>query len=171
MQTLIGVAAGVFSYQYVPAFFWWFTPVLAGLVLAIPVSILSSSMTLGRESRKWGLFSTPEETDPPAVLRYLEEILTEDEPVLSVLRERPASRFIQVVTHPYVNALHQSLLPEREPLSKRRRHYLEGLIQQLEEEGPDSLSAAQKRDLISDPETLWRLHTLLWSRSALETLP
>ena len=164
VQTLIGVVAGVLSYQYVPAFFWWFIPVLLGLVLAIPVSMLSSSIALGRRSRELGLFLTPEETERPVVLRYLEENLEEGEPVLPVLREKPASRFVQALTDPYVNALHLSLLPPREPPGKRRRHYLEGLVHQLEEEGPGSLSAAQKRDLISDPDMLVRLHTLFWSR-------
>ncbi len=164
VQTLIGVVAGVLSYQYVPAFFWWFIPVLLGLVLAIPVSMLSSSIALGRQARELGLFLTPEETEQPVVLRYLEENLEEDEPVLPILREKPASRFVQALTDPYVNALHLSLLPEREPPGKRRRHYLEGLVHQLEEEGPDSLSAAQKRDLISDPDLLLRLHALFWSR-------
>lgn len=163
-HTLIGVVAGVLSYQYVPAFFWWFIPVLAGLVLSIPVSMLSSSIALGHKARDLGLFLTPEETDPPPVLRYLEENLEEDEPELPVLREKPTSRFVQALTDPYVNALHLSLLPQREPPGKRRRHYLEGLIHQLEEEGPDSLSGAQKRDLIADPETLLRLHALFWSR-------
>lgn len=68
--------------------------------------------------------------------------------MLPVLHEKPASRFVQALTDPYVNALHRSLLPPREPPGKRRRHYLEGLVHQLGEEGPDSLSAAQKRDLI-----------------------
>ena len=164
VQTLIGVIAGILSYQYVPAFFWWFIPVLLGLVLAIPVSMLSSSIALGRRARALGLFLTPEETEPPVVLRYLEENLEESEPVLPILREKPASRFVQALTDPYVNALHRSLLPPREPAGKRRRHYLEGLVHQLEEEGPDSLSAAQKRDLIADPDMLLRLHTLFWSR-------
>ena len=163
-QTLLGVIAGVLSYIYVPAFFWWFTPVLLGLMLAIPVSILSSSMALGRQSRQLGLFLTPEESEPPAVLRYLDENLQESEPVLPALQGTPVNRFIQALTDPYVNALHRSLLPEREPPGKRRQHYLEGLIHQLEEEGPDSLSPAQRRDLIADPETLLRLHALFWSR-------
>ena len=163
-HTLIGVVTGVLSYWYVPAFFWWFTPVLVGLILSIPVSMLSSSIALGRQARELGLFLTPEETEPPAVLRYLAENLEDDEPVLPVLRDQPRSRFVQALTDPYVNALHLSLLPEREPPGKRRRHYLEGLIHHLEEEGPDSMSAAQKRDLIADPESLQRLHALFWSR-------
>jgi membrane glycosyltransferase len=140
------VVAGTLSYFYVPAFFWWFIPVLLGLVLAIPVSMLSSSMALGRQSRQLGLFLTPEETEPPAVLRYLEENLRRGSTGLAGVAGTPSNRFVQVLTDPYVNALHRSLLPEREPPGKRRRHYLEGLIHQLEEEGPDSLKPAQKRD-------------------------
>ncbi len=161
-HTLIGLVAGTLSYLYVPTFFWWFIPVLLGLGLAIPVSMLSSSMALGRQSRELGLFLTPEETEPPTVLRDLESILQNAEPVLPVLRDNPPSRFLQVLSDPYVNVLHRSLLPERDPPGKRRRHYLEGLIQQLEEEGPDSLSPAQKRELIADPDTLLRLHALFW---------
>lgn len=163
-QTLIGVVAGTLSYLYVPAFFWWFTPVLLGLGLAIPVSMLSSSMALGRRAKELGLFLTPEETEPPSVLLDLEDDLREGEAVLPALQKAAPSRFVQVLVDPYVNALHRSLLPEREPPGKRRRHYLEGLIHQLEEEGPNSLSPAQKRELIADPETLLRLHALHWSR-------
>ncbi|MER2529753.1 MAG: glucans biosynthesis glucosyltransferase MdoH, partial [Candidatus Competibacter denitrificans] len=86
-HTLIGIVTGVLSYWYVPAFFWWFTPVLVGLILSIPVSMLSSSIALGRQARELGLFLTPEETEPPAVLRYLAENLEDDEPVLPVLRD------------------------------------------------------------------------------------
>ncbi|HUM93533.1 MAG TPA: glucans biosynthesis glucosyltransferase MdoH [Candidatus Competibacter sp.] len=163
-HTAIGLVVGGLSYLYVPAFFWWFTPVLLGLALSIPVSMLSSSIALGQAAREWGLFLTPEETNPPAVLRYLAENLQDDDAVLPALRDRPPNHFVQALTDPYVNALHLSLLPERGPPGKRRRHYLEGLIHQLEEEGPDSLSAAQKRDLIAEPETLLRLHALFWSR-------
>jgi membrane glycosyltransferase len=170
-HTVIGLVAGTLSYLYVPAFFWWFTPVLLGLGLAIPVSMLSSSMALGRRARQLGLFLTPEETEPPTVLRDLEDGLRENEPVLPVLRETPPSRFVQALVDPYVNALHRSLLPEREPPGKRRRHYLEGLIHQLEEEGPASLSPMQKRELIADPETLLRLHALFWSRPPAHTRP
>lgn len=163
-HTLVGIIAGVLSYYYVPTFFWWFTPVLLGLLLSIPVSMISSSIALGRKAKELGLFLTPEETDPPPVLCYLEEHLQEHEPVLPVLWDKPTSRFLQALTDPYVNALHLSLLPVVESPNKRRRHYLEGLIHQLEEEGPNSLSATQKRDLISDPDTLLRLHALFWSR-------
>ena len=48
--------------------FWWFTPVLAGMVLSVPLSVLTSRRNLGARARKLGLFLTPEETAPPPEL-------------------------------------------------------------------------------------------------------
>lgn len=170
-HTLIGVSMGILSYLYVPNFFWWFIPVLLGLGLAIPISMLSSSMTLGRAAQAWGLFLTPEETATPQVLLDVEAQLAAGTALLPALQKDVPSRFAQVLVDPYVNALHRSLLPERDPPSKRRRHYLQGLIHQIEEEGADSLNAAQKRELISDADTLLRLHALCWVRPHVGMLP
>jgi membrane glycosyltransferase len=158
-QTLLGIAIGVMTYQYIPAFFWWFTPVLAGLVVVVPVSILSSSIFLGRQAGKLGLFLTPQETHLPRVLQLLSENLHSDQETAPL---KQTTRFHQAIVEPFVNALHVALLPSRS-LSRRRKHYLEGLIYQLLEEGSESLKASEKRELLSDQETLLRLHTLSWS--------
>lgn len=164
VHTLVGLLSGILSYNYIPEFFWWFTPVLAGLILSIPISILSSSITIGRITKNIGLFLIPEEYNPPEVLCYLRNNVKNQKIVLPVLTEKPNSRFIQVLTDPYVNALHISLLPECDPPGKRHRHYLDGLIHQLEDDGPNSLSIIQKRDLITDADSLQRVHLLYWSR-------
>jgi len=39
---LIGAIWGAFMWRLDPTLFWWFTPVLAGLVLSIPLSVLTS---------------------------------------------------------------------------------------------------------------------------------
>lgn len=49
----IGVVAGVLSYQYVPAFFWWFIPVLLGLVLAIPVLCCPAASPWAARRGRW----------------------------------------------------------------------------------------------------------------------
>ena len=54
-----------------PALIWWFTPVLAGLLLAVPLAVLGSLPELGRRLRRRGLFLIPEETAPPAELARL----------------------------------------------------------------------------------------------------
>ena len=158
-HTVIGLLAGWVSYQYVPGFFLWLIPVLAGLVLSIPISMLSSSAWVGQTARKLGLFLTPEEYRQPRVLQLLNENLERME------REQAAalaeSTDIRHVADPGVCALHLALLPNR-PVKKRHRHQLRALVYQLVEEGPEKLTPAEKRNLISDPETLVRLHTMSW---------
>jgi len=161
-QTLLGIVVGAATYWYIPTFFWWFTPVLLGLVLAIPLSMFSSSMTLGRQARKWGLFLTPQETSLPQVLQFLRDNLRKDAE-MPALPVAGAGRFSQALTEPFVNALHIALLPAHlHAPSRRRRHFLESLIYQLLEDGPHSLSAAEKRELLADQDTLRRLHILAW---------
>ncbi|BBA36341.1 glucosyltransferase MdoH [Methylocaldum marinum] len=157
-QTMTGLAAGWLSYTYVPDFFLWLIPVLAGLVLSVPISILSSSTKVGLLARKLGIFLTPEEYKPPRVVELLHENLARaehsDEQTEGELN----------VADPGAYSLHLALLPDR-PVKKRQRHQLRALVYQLVEDGPETLSAAEKRALISDPETLGRLHTLAWSRT------
>jgi membrane glycosyltransferase len=157
-QTFVGLAAGVASYLYVPDFFWWLIPVLAGLVLSIPISIVSSSTRLGRWMRSMGLLLTPEESNPPRIVRLLHDNLSHASPQAAA----PVGLH-RGVTDPGVCALHLALLPNR-PTKKRHRHQLKALIYQLIEDGVENLSVAERRELISDPETLMRLHTLAWSR-------
>ncbi|HEY5043392.1 MAG TPA: glucans biosynthesis glucosyltransferase MdoH, partial [Verrucomicrobiae bacterium] len=64
-HTLIGGAWGAFMWWLEPTLFWWFTPVLAGMALSIPLSVLTSRKNLGARARILGIFLTPEETQPP----------------------------------------------------------------------------------------------------------
>ncbi|HEY9237455.1 MAG TPA: glucans biosynthesis glucosyltransferase MdoH, partial [Burkholderiaceae bacterium] len=50
------------------AFQWWLSPVLAGLLLAIPLSALTSRSAPGRWLRRRGIFVIPEELAQPPVL-------------------------------------------------------------------------------------------------------
>lgn len=170
VHTLIAAGTGYVTYIHVPDFFWWFTPVLAGLALSVPVSILTSRTSLGLWARRRGLFLTPAETEEPAVLRGLEERLAES----SAPRvESPASArpfWTRSMMDPGVYALHDSLLRD-EPQTRRRRHILEGLILQLQDEGEESLGLREKRALLTHREGLHLLHTRLWASPNLETPP
>jgi membrane glycosyltransferase len=159
-HTLVGIAAGWISYRYVPSFFLWLVPVLAGLVLSIPISMLSSSAAVGQATRRMGLFLTPEEYEEPRVISLLKENLLKLE---ALETGRTDEGEAHNVADPAACSLHLALLPNRQ-VKKRQRHQLQALLYQLVEEGPDKLSAMDKRTLISDPETLTRLHRLAWSR-------
>jgi membrane glycosyltransferase len=156
-HTLLGLAAGWVSYYYVNDFFWWFIPVLLGMVLSIPLSIMLSNLRLGLAARHQGMFLTPEETRPPYVLQRLYHYMQQPDPDLLHL---PGSRFMQALMAPPINALHLSLLPAT-TTTRRHRHYLQGLIYQMQEEGPDKLAPLEKRALLADRDTVQELHLSL----------
>jgi membrane glycosyltransferase len=90
-QTIFGILWAIVVLAIAPDFFWWLTPVLAGLILAIPLSVWSSRSDLGQWLKREGFFLTPEETDPPIELvrleraserRWVEPGLPEPEPPL-----------------------------------------------------------------------------------------
>lgn len=157
-HTFVGIAVGFFAYHYIPDFFWWLIPVLAGLVLSVPLSMLISNAGIGRYLKKQGLFLIPEETQPPQVLLRLEHHLAQED----YLAASSVERFTEVLLDPQINALHAALLPVSKP-SKRQKHRLQGLIYQLLEDGIESLTPAERRELLADRDTVLELHTLAWS--------
>ncbi len=60
--SLLGLAWGGLTLYSSLAFFLWLTPIFLGLMLAAPITRLTSSPTLGRRARSLGLFLTPFET-------------------------------------------------------------------------------------------------------------
>jgi membrane glycosyltransferase len=67
-HTFIGILWGAGVWQLDRATFWWFAPVMLGMLVSIPLSVFTSRMSLGQLARKAGLFLTPEETEPAAEL-------------------------------------------------------------------------------------------------------
>ncbi len=66
--TLFGIGAGVVAYLVSPGLAAWMSPVIAGLVLSIPVVALTSAKAPGDWLRRVGIFATPEETRVPEIL-------------------------------------------------------------------------------------------------------
>jgi membrane glycosyltransferase len=72
LPTFIGVAMAVSAYAVSFPLLLWMAPVIAGLVLAIPIAMLSS--TAGPDVHRSKLFNTPEQTAPPKVLVRANEL-------------------------------------------------------------------------------------------------
>jgi membrane glycosyltransferase len=72
LPTLIGVVMAVSAYAVSLPLLLWMAPVIAGLVLAIPVAMLSS--TAGPDLHRSRLFNTPEQAAPPRVLIRANEL-------------------------------------------------------------------------------------------------
>lgn len=72
--TLFGLGAGVVAWLVSPGLAAWMSPVVAGMVLSIPVVALTSAHGAGARLRALRIFATPEELSPPQVLRRAEAL-------------------------------------------------------------------------------------------------
>jgi membrane glycosyltransferase len=172
-HTLIGLVWGWFMWWLGPSLFWWFTPVLAGMVLSIPLSVLTSRRSLGARARKIGLFLTPEEIAPPAELVALRANMKVHELTEDPSPRRPHAGLAEAVLDPYVNAIHVTLLREKQ-LNPVYAEQLAGmgvgspkvrvLGEKLLAEGPDKLTPDERLLIVSDAQIMVWLHHEAWLR-------
>ena len=174
-HVLIGVVWGWFMWVLDPTLFWWFTPVLAGMVLSVPLSVFTSRRSLGLRARSLGLFLTPEETGPPpeiVSLRARLKIHELTEEAQGTIRSHTG--LADAVLDPYVNAIHVSLLREKllNPVYAEEGQRLgvgseatRLLGEKLLLEGPDKLTASERLLVLADQAVMVRLHQQAWQRS------
>lgn len=165
-QTGFGIIWGVSSFILWPPFFWWLSPVVAGMVFSIPISIFLSKADFGRKARKLGIFLTPEETHPPYELKRLQQNLAEcyrHLPPFEPLRRDYG--LLQAVLDPYVNAMHVALLRQRRTGAEAREWFIQ-LRQRLLADGPDRFTTKEKMALLLDADSMIWLHRELWSYPA-----
>src|ERR1700730_930037 len=141
-----GVALGALAWWIAPSYLAWLSPMLIGLLLAIPVARLSGRTDLFRN-----LFLTPEELQPPPELSARFQ-----------LQLRDGDQFVHAVLDPFYNAVHVSLQRSRDVGSSAVDGYVSSLATRLFKEGPECLTSQEKRALLGDGETLAYMHNLIW---------
>jgi membrane glycosyltransferase len=173
-HTLIGGLWGWFTWKLDPGLFWWFTPVLAGMVFSVPLSVLTSRRSLGAYAKSLGLFLTPEETKPPMELVSLRSRmkiheLTEDEKFPA----RNHAGLAAAVLDPYVNAIHVTLLREKElnPVYAEQFKKIGAgteAVRELGEKllalGPEKLKSSERLAVMADQRVMVWLHQQVWLR-------
>ena len=143
---IAGVGLGALAWWIAPSYLAWLSPMLIGLLLAIPAAQFSGRTNLFRS-----LFLTPEELRPPQELAARFQ-----------LQLREGDQFVHAVLDPFYNAVHVALQRSRHMGSPAVDEYVASLATRLFKEGPESLTFQQKRALLSDGETLAYLHNLIW---------
>jgi membrane glycosyltransferase len=173
MHTLIGLAWGFAIWRLDRPTFWWFAPVVAGMVLSIPLSVMTSRASLGAATRQLGLFLTPEETVPPPELVSLRARMAKLTAAGESTSKPVGSGIADVVLDPYVNAIHVSLLREkgRHPAYAKALAEMGAgdpkvrtLCEKLLTDGPDRLEPKEKLLILSDADSLPWLHRQAWIR-------
>ncbi|XXF77962.1 glucans biosynthesis glucosyltransferase MdoH [Myxococcaceae bacterium GXIMD 01537] len=142
---LVGVALAWAGLALSVELLLWLAPVVAGLLLSIPLTVLTARASLGLRAARSGLFLIPEEFEPPALLERAQ--------ALSVQELEPVEDGVErVLTDARAHALHLALLEgqpkpvETPALASARRKLLEG--------GYEPLSAQEKAAVLLDAGTL-----------------
>ena len=175
---LIGLVWGWGVWRWISRTFWWFVPVMAGMVLSIPLSVLTSRAAWGGRARETGLFLTPEETAPPPELAGLRARMAALRQAGETAPRPRDSGLAAAILDPYVNALHASLLRENRLNPVYARALVEMgaggpeaplLRERLLAEGPAKMQRREKLLILSDAASLPWLHRQVWLRPS-ETL-
>ena len=173
VHTGIGFVWGTAIWRLDHPAFWWFAPVVAGMVLSIPLSVLTGRASLGEKARRLGLFVTPEETEPPVELAALRARMAALEESGQTAPRPADAGLADAVLDPYVNAIHVSLLREKRqnPTDAQAladlgvgKPEVRALCEKLLAEGPDHLQRAEKLLILSDADVLAWLHRQAWLR-------
>jgi membrane glycosyltransferase len=155
--TVLGVAWTGGVYWLNPSFVWWLLPVAGSLILAIPLSVWSSRVSLGRWFRARRYFLIPEESAPPRELRWTRAGVRRAEQL------EISDGFRRAVTHPTTQALVSAYAHRRD---KRPAAVIESrrdLLQSALLSGPAALNEIQRNAILGDPVALAQLHLSVWS--------
>ncbi|MES2098774.1 MAG: glucans biosynthesis glucosyltransferase MdoH [Pseudomonadota bacterium] len=127
------------------AFQWWLSPVLAGLLLAIPLSAWTSRAGPGRWLAARHIFVIPEELAQPAVL-------AEADRYAAAFEAMPG--FVDAVNDATVHAQVLRAIPARPPARGTKAVAQARLIERAAVDGPQALSKADRLRLLADAQAL-----------------
>lgn len=94
-----------------PSLVAWMSPTIAGLILAIPISWLTSQRWLGLVFRRAGVLVTPEETTTPPIAKRGKALSK----ALARSEEDEVNAIVAIHSDPELRALHEAWLPTRKP--------------------------------------------------------
>lgn len=99
-HTVLGVLTTYAVYTQLPALFYWMLPVTLGLMLSIPLSVLSSYEGLGRFAFRHNWFVIPEEKNVPEIVTTVQKNV----PVLQ--NDRKKRGVLDVIEDGYLLQIH-----------------------------------------------------------------
>jgi membrane glycosyltransferase len=132
------------------SFPWWLSPILAGLLFAIPLSVLSSRVKVGRALGNRGLMLTPEETSLPRILRRAERLAAE-------VGARRAS-FVHAIADVDTHARVVAATSDRHGRGGAKADLEVALVERGLREGPDALGADDRLRILSSRAAATAMH-------------
>jgi membrane glycosyltransferase len=163
-HTLFGIAAAIIVYRIDPHLAFWMSPILAGLILSIPLSYLTGSRELGLSLQRHRIFETPEESRPFPELAQLQTSMATRRELPSLPRGLMAHfGIMQAVLDPYINAVHVSFLRTKDDPAPPSEKRFNALRSRLLSDGPKALTPGDRKALLMDAESMHLLHFQTWA--------
>ena len=136
----------------------WLMPVALPLLLATPLAVLTSQVRFGEAVRALGLLVTPEESRTPTVLRQAGA---------NTRQVVPAPLWPDVVTDPWLFEVVRLSMGPRNTVAGTRGRTRSRLVQRvLREQDAESISPAERMQLMSEPQSIAHLRDRLASNSS-----
>ena len=158
--TILGIAWAVLAWNISPTFAAWMSPILLGLILCIPVSVWTSRVRYGKALARRKILSTPEELNPPDVLKLADVANASIDPALDA-NASGRHGVVAAVVDPYVNGVHVSLLEATELAESE-----EALVERCLTMGPGAMSKDEMIELMYLAPGMLALHRAVWLRPA-----
>lgn len=162
-----GVALAATAALVAPETLVWLSPIIAGLLLAIPFVWASCRPDLGRWLRDRGLLLVREETTPPIVIVNRDK-LRDRQLVASDVAEPEGDGLRSLIHNPQLLSLHTEILRTTgcdAPLERNERHELVARMTRHE-----TLSSHERLALQSDASLLTDIHLAIRSGKPLDSL-
>ncbi|MFM2198687.1 MAG: glucans biosynthesis glucosyltransferase MdoH [Verrucomicrobiota bacterium] len=157
VPTLAGIAWAFIAWRIGSVFALWMAPILLGLALCIPVSVWTSRARYGRALARQRILATPEEIDPPAIVKLADEALRQGGSTALDAGAAGREGVVAAVVDPYVNGVHVSLLEHSEMNAVE-----EALAKRCLKEGPDALSKVELSQLLYLAPAMLMMHRAVW---------
>ena len=147
LHTVFGLGGAYLLWRFAPADLLWYSPLLVGLILTIPLVRLTSSLRLGRAAARRGLFLIPSETVKLPVLERAHRLA-----IAQTRDERDLRRL--VLEDAGVQQLHMALLQDAPPPREVPPEKLAALALAARQRDTAGFSRADWIALLSDPASI-----------------
>lgn len=158
IPTLLGIVWSIIAWQVGLVFTAWMAPILIGLLLGIPVSVLTSRSRYGKALARRKILATPEELNPPRIIELADSANSSIDPALEASAEARHG-IVAAVVDPYVNGVHLSLLEPAQLTDEHRQ-----LAERCLSGGPSALTSAELIEILYLAPAMLMMHRAVWLR-------
>jgi len=163
-QTITGILATILIAWLIPDALLWFSPILIGLVFAVPISVLVSDAALGESLKQSGWLQIPEEVELPEIVERYRHALGKIHDLNCPRRDR---LFHKLLDDPIWLRNHLSMIEATDGTSTAPATSIAKCEALIRGDDWTGLPNPLKQEMLTDPSALTEMHQIVWSMRSL----